>query len=168
MSNDQYAEISDLYKGANMNNEVIAKLRQLVDEKIAEERNSAALTGADYGGGTTYAETETIDGIQYVLTAYDFIDNGNGQLMMVMDKPEGIADDDNAKLIHNPQGETRLIRGSAQIVRMPVIPQEVREMLGKLKEILVTEMDGNDIDDTYMAKVEVINKPLPIPREVDY
>ena len=137
-----------------MYKEVIAKLKQLVDEKIAEERNSAAPAATDYGSGTTHAETETIDGIQYVLTAYDFIDNGNGQLMIVMDKPEGIADDENAKLIHNPQGETRLIRGSAQIVRMPVIPPEVREMLGKLKEVLVTEMDGDDIDDTYMAKVE--------------
>ena len=31
--------------------------------------------------------------IEYIHVAYDFIDNGSGELMLIMDKSEGEADD---------------------------------------------------------------------------
>ena len=104
--------------------------------------------------------------IKYVEVSYDFIDNGAGELMMVMDKPEGMADDDNAKVVYDGDAQAMLVRNAGQIVRMPVLVTEIRNMLkdGR-KMILVTEMDGDDIDDVYEAQVEVLNAPLPIPAE---
>jgi hypothetical protein len=104
--------------------------------------------------------------VDYV--SYDFMDNGNGDLLMAMDKPEGTADDEAAKFVYDGAKEAMLIRNSEQIIHLPLIDEAMRPTLEKIDTILVVEMDGNDIDDSYMAKVEIINKPLPIPRDVDY
>ena len=104
--------------------------------------------------------------VDYV--SYDFMDNGNGDLLMAMDKPEGTADDEAARFVYDGAKEAMLIRNSEQIIHLPLIDEAMRPTLEKIDTILVVEMDGNDIDDSYMAKVEIINKPLPIPRDVDY
>ena len=104
--------------------------------------------------------------VDYV--SYDFMDNGNGDLLMAMDKPEGTADDENAKFVYDGAKEAMLIRNSEQIIHLPLIDEAMRSTLEKIDTILIVEMDGNDIDDSYTAKVEIINKPLPIPRDVDY
>jgi len=102
----------------------------------------------------------------YVHTAYDWINNGAGELMLVMDKTGGIADDDNAKILFDGFQEAMLVRSDSQIVHLPIVAEAVREMLEKLEKILVTEMDGEDIDDVYEAQVVVLNSPLPIPGSV--
>jgi hypothetical protein len=96
----------------------------------------------------------------FVDTSYDFIDNGSGELMMVMDMPENSvldADDDNAKVIFNGTNIGMLIRNAHEHIRMPVIPKAVGELLLKLHEqsqiMLVTEMDGEDIHDVYEATI---------------
>ncbi|MDR0502061.1 MAG: hypothetical protein LBH16_01940 [Treponema sp.] len=102
----------------------------------------------------------------YVHTAYDWIDNGAGELMLVMDKTAGMADDDNARILYDGFHEAMLIKNGSQIVHLPLVAEAVREMLEKLEKILVTEMDGEDIDDVYEAQVVVLNSPLPIPGAV--
>jgi len=102
----------------------------------------------------------------YAHTAYDWIDNGAGELMLVMDKVDGIADDDNAKIIFDGFHEAMLIRNDNQIIHLPIVVEAVRDMLNKLDKILVTEMDGDDIDDVYEAAIDVLDSPLPIPGEI--
>ena len=104
--------------------------------------------------------------VDYV--SYDFMDNGNGDLLMAMDKPEGTADDENAKFVYDGAKEAMLVRNSEQIIHLPLIDEAMRPTLEKIDTILVVEMDGDEVDDSYTAKVEIINKPLPIPRDVDY
>jgi hypothetical protein len=103
---------------------------------------------------------------KYLHTSYDFIDNGNGELMMVMDAPEGDADDENAKFIYDGFSEAMLVRNGEQIVHLPIITEPVRDMLDELESILITEMDGEEIYDVYEAKIEIINDSLPIPESV--
>jgi len=102
----------------------------------------------------------------YLHTAYDWIENGAEELMLVMDAVEGTADDDNAKIIFDGFHEAMLIRSGNQIIHLPIVAEAVREMLKDIEKILVTEMDGDDIDDVYEAEVEIINAPLPIPKNV--
>jgi hypothetical protein len=61
--------------------------------------------------------------------SYDFIDNGAGELMMVMDAPEGVADDENAMFVYDGAAQAMLVRNDGQIVRLPVLPTEIRDML---------------------------------------
>jgi hypothetical protein len=108
----------------------------------------------------------TPNAVEYLHVAYDFIDNGAGELMMVMDKCEGEADDENAKLIYDGFAEAMLVRSSGQIVHLPILVEAVRNMLEEIKVVLVTEMDGDNIDDVYEAPIEILNKDLPIPQAV--
>jgi hypothetical protein len=111
-------------------------------------------------------EGKTMANIQYVDVSYDFIDNGAGELMMVMDKAEGTADDEKALIIYDGEAQAMLIRNCSQIVRIPLLTTEVRAMLKDGRKILlVTEMDGEDIDNVYEVQLEVLNAPLPIPTE---
>jgi hypothetical protein len=109
--------------------------------------------------------------IEYIHTAYDFIDNGSGELMLIIGMAEGEADDENARFVYDGFAEGMLVRNSGQIVHLPIIVEGVRGMLGEIKILLVTEMDGDDIYDVYEAPIEILNndglsKPLPIPQEV--
>jgi hypothetical protein len=107
-----------------------------------------------------------INNIHYAHTSYDFIDNGNGELMMVMDTVEGDADDENAKLIYDGFSEAMLIRNNGQIVHLPIIVEAMIDMLDELETLLITEMDGEEIADVYEAPIEIINDSLPLPKEV--
>ena len=104
--------------------------------------------------------------VEYLHVAYDFIDNGAGELMLIIDKSEGEADDENAKFVYDGFAEAMVVRNSGQIVHLPIVVQAVRDMLEEIKMILVTEMDGDDIYDVYEAQVEIINDSLPIPKAV--
>ena len=98
--------------------------------------------------------------IKYINVSYDFIDNGEGELMMVMDAPEDVADDDNAKFLFDGVSKAMLVRQSNQILNVSIVREDVRDLLNSIKIILVTEMDGDNIDDVYEAQVEIVN-PLP-------
>jgi len=109
--------------------------------------------------------------IEYIHVVYDFIDNGSGELMLVMDKCEGEADDENARFVYDGFAEAMVVRNSGQIVHLPIVVQAVRDMLEEIKILLITEMDGDDIADVYEAPVEILNKSglfksLPIPKSV--
>jgi len=121
---------------------------------------------------------------QYVLTAYDFIDNGAGDLMLIMEPPEGHSDDDDAKFIFDGNSEGMLVRNSGQTVYLPVLPEAICKMLQKLEFILVAEKEAYDINivvnsikqrkmpedyfsDIYPVDIEIINRHLPIPQQ-DY
>jgi len=104
--------------------------------------------------------------VDYV--SYDFMDNGNGELLMVMDKPEGTADDEAARFVYDGAIQAMLVRNSEQIIHLPLLEEDMRPTLEKMDTILVVEMDDKEVADSYKAKVEIINKPLPIPRDVDY
>jgi len=93
--------------------------------------------------------------------SYEFIDNGKDELMLVFAKPDDEdADDDNAKLIYDGISKAILIRNENQIINIPDIPVTAREMLKRLDIILVTEMDGEDINDVYEAKIQLGGPPL--------
>jgi hypothetical protein len=104
--------------------------------------------------------------IEYLHVTYDFIDNESGELMLVMNKCEGEADDENARFVYDGFAEAMVVRNSGQIVHLPIVVQAVRDMLEEIKILLITEMDGDDIDDVYEAPVEILNKELPIPQAV--
>ena len=107
--------------------------------------------------------------IEYLHVAYDFIDNGAGEMMLIMDKCEGEADGENARFVYDGFAEAMLVRNSGQIVHLPILVKPVRDMLEEIKMVLVTEMDDDDIDDVYEAPIEILNNPLPIPKKVyDY
>ena len=103
--------------------------------------------------------------IKYVHVSYDFIDHEN-ELMLVMEKSKGEADEENARFVYDGFAEAMLVRNSGQIVHFPVIVQVVGDLLKKIKIILVTEMNGDDIHDVYEAPVEVLNDSLPVPKSV--
>jgi len=84
---------------------------------------------------------------------YDFIDNGNGELMLIMNAVEGNVDDENARFVYDEHYEAKLYRDSERIIRISV-PEPCRELLSKIEKLLVTEMDGDDIADVYEASVE--------------
>ena len=109
---------------------------------------------------------EDYDEDEYVHISYDYIDNGAGELMIVMDQPKGAADDENAKVIFDGFHEAMLLRNHNQVVHLPIVPEAVREMLNSLEKILVTEMDDRDIADVYEAEVVIINRSLPIQGSV--
>jgi len=91
-----------------------------------------------------------------ISVSYDFIDNDKDELMLVMEKPDNdAADDENAKFIYDGITKAKLVRNENLIINIPVISEPVREMLKRIDSILVTEMDGEDIDDVYEAKIEL-------------
>ena len=116
----------------------------------------------------------------YLLGIYDWIDNGAGELMLVLTAPAGAPDEENAQFVYDGCAEAMLVRNRGQIIYLPDVCQAVRNMLDKIKIITVAEMSDENrsimvrdlktkdvkIDDCYTAPVEVLKKPLPIPREV--
>ena len=104
--------------------------------------------------------------VEYLHVAYDFIDNGAGELMMIIGMSEGEADEENAKFVYDGFAEAMLVRNSGQIVHLPIVVEAIRNMLEEVKVVLVTEMDGDDIYDVYEAPIEILNKDLPIPKVV--
>jgi hypothetical protein len=107
--------------------------------------------------------------VQYLNVMYDFIDDGKGDLMIVMDAPEGTADDENAKIVYDDGAkQATLIRNSNQVIRMPFLVEKVRAMLTDGREkILVTEMNGEEIADVYEARLEILNGQLPIANNME-
>ena len=112
---------------------------------------------------------------QYLKVMYDFVDDGKGELMLIIEAPEkGRADDDNAKLVYDSgANEALLFRNSEQIIQLPVVSNEAHEMLLDGRSIiLVTEMNGDDISDVYEAKIEfskisAMNKKIEIENFYD-
>jgi hypothetical protein len=119
---------------------------------------------------------------EYLLGIYDWIDNGAGELMLALTAPAGMPDEESAQFVYDGFAEAMLVRNRRQIIYLPDVCQAVRNMLDKIKIITVAEMSdenrrivarnwksiGKDakLDDCYTAPVEVLKKPLPIPREV--
>jgi hypothetical protein len=94
---------------------------------------------------------------KYLHTSYDFIDNGAGELMLVMDAPPGDVDEINARFIYNKAAnEGLLVRAKDQIMHLSIVPDAVAKMLlNGLKKVLVTEMYGKDIiDDLQITRKE--------------
>jgi len=94
---------------------------------------------------------------QYIKVMYDFVDDGKGDLMLIIEAPEkGRADDNNAKLVYDSgASEALLYRNNEQIIQLPIVSDEAHKMLSDGRKILlVTEMNGDDISDVYEAKIE--------------
>ena len=94
---------------------------------------------------------------QYLKVMYDFVNDGKGDLMLIIEAPEkGRADDNNAKLVYDSgASEALLFRNSEQIIQLPVVSDTAHKMLLDGRTILlVTEMNGEDINDVYEAKLE--------------
>jgi hypothetical protein len=95
-----------------------------------------------------------------IRVSYEFVENNKNELILVMVKPDDeAADDENAKLIYDGISKAILVRNENQIIDIPVIPITVRKMFKILDFILVTEMDGEDIDDVYEAKIQLGGLP---------
>ncbi|MDR2933490.1 MAG: hypothetical protein LBV27_10345 [Oscillospiraceae bacterium] len=101
-------------------------------------------------------------GKQILRVSYDFIDNGDGELMLVMDAPEGSPDDETAKFVYDGFTEAMLVRNDSQIIHLPVISEPIRDMLSGLETVMVSEMNGEEISDVYEAQIEIQDGALPI------
>jgi hypothetical protein len=110
--------------------------------------------------------------MEYYYVAYDFIDNGNGELAMIMDPPPGDTLDEYAisdsaapyaRFIYDGDSNAILVRTEEQVVLVPIGAEKVRGLLEKIKTVLIEEMDGNKISNEYDAPVEIWNRPLPGP-----
>ena len=124
---------------------------------------------ADYNSSAAPAQPQRqAQLVNYIHVSYDWVDNGAGELMLAMDAPEGTADDDNARLVYNKfTKEGLLFRQGSQVVHLPIVVDAVAKMLtGGLTQVLVTEMLGDDIDDTYYAQVEITNENKRLPQYV--
>jgi len=93
---------------------------------------------------------------QYLKVMYDFVNDEKGNLLLIIEAPSGRADDNNAKLVYDKEAyEALLYRNSEQIIQLPIVSDEAHEMLLDGRSIiLVTEMNGEDINDVYEAKLE--------------
>jgi hypothetical protein len=146
-----------------------------VQQTAAPAARSAPDPFAITGGNVTKPKEA-----EYLLGIYDWIDNGAGELMLVLTAPAGTADEENAQFVYDGFAEAMLVRNRGQIIYLPDVCQAVRNMLDKIKIITVAEMSDENrrimvrdlkskdvkIDDCYTAPVEVLKKPLPIAREV--
>ena len=109
---------------------------------------------------------------KYVLGMYDWIDNlngtwkgnrGKGYLIIAMDKTDGDPDIKNAKFIFDGFSEGMLIRNNKQVVYMPVMDNYIKNILLRVKEVFIAEMDNKNNIKEYTVKIDVINNSLPIP-----
>ena len=99
--------------------------------------------------------------INYPQSAYDFVTNEEGELMLIIDAPEGDADEDSVKFIYDGGHKGTLVRNSEQIIEIPFVADIYCEMLLDIETILVTEMDGEEIFDVYEASIEILNDKKP-------
>jgi tetratricopeptide (TPR) repeat protein len=79
---------------------------------------------------------------EYVEVSYDFIDNGAGEIMMVMQKPSGEAEEQNARIVTGATGKLALIRNSKQHVSMPYIPPSISKLMEKCNSIFICEVNN--------------------------
>ena len=87
---------------------------------------------------------------------YEFIDDGKGDLMLVIEAPDSdfTDDEEDIKFIFDGNSSGRLVRKADQIINIPVINEPYLSMLNDRELLLVTEMDGEDIHDVYEAAIE--------------
>lgn len=97
---------------------------------------------------------------------YDFIDNGAGDVMMVLQKAQNNAE--NPVFYFDGNSGAMLMRRPDQFIALPYISGETGKMLQKLEKILVAEMDSDDeISLVYPAPVSVTEEgKLPYPPEL--
>jgi len=109
---------------------------------------------------------------KYVLGMYDWIDNlngtwkgnrGKGYLIIAMEKTDGNPDIKNAKFIFDGFSEGMLVRNNMQVVYMPVMDNYIKNILLRVKEVFIAEMDNKNNIKEYTVKIDVINNSLPIP-----
>lgn len=97
---------------------------------------------------------------------YDFIDNGAGDIMMVLERAENNAE--NPVFYFDGKSGAMLMRRPDQFVALPYIPAEVAKILQNLEKVLIAEMDSEDeISLVYPASVSMTPEgKLPYPPEL--
>lgn len=97
---------------------------------------------------------------------YDFIDNGAGDLMMVLEKAENNAE--SPAFYFDGKSGAMLHRRPDQFIALPYISAEVGKMLKTAEKVLVAEMDSEDeISLVYPAPVSLTDEgKLPYPPEL--
>ncbi|MCL2211750.1 MAG: hypothetical protein FWB95_07500 [Treponema sp.] len=117
---------------------------------------------------------------QFLAVRHDYIDNGAGDFMLIIDPPAGDAQDEDVRFIFDGVSDAMLIRNCDQIIYLPCLNEAIIKILINCKEVLVAEMEKYDIEkisdsmkqkimpdfsDHYLAEVIITNSPLEIPRE---
>ncbi|MCL2184456.1 MAG: hypothetical protein FWB86_01185 [Treponema sp.] len=120
---------------------------------------------------------------QYFAVRHDYIDNGAGDLMVLVEPPAGEAQDDDVRFIFDGIADAMLIRNNDQIIYLPCLNEAVIKIIRNCKDILVAEMQDYDLQiisdsikkktmpdfsDYYTAQVIITNNPLEIPKEKLY
>lgn len=97
---------------------------------------------------------------------YDFIDNGNGDVMMLI---QAVPDSPDAPVFYFDGLNAALFkRKDDQIAPIAYIPAKVRKLLTQIEQILVVEMnDDEEFGEVYKAPVIIPeNGILPYPQEM--
>ena len=159
--------------------------RRAQEEAAAAEARRKAEAEAAAAEAKRRAEAE-MNSKTYLHVNYDWIDNGVGELMLVMEAPQGDADEFSAEFIYNGTNEAMLKRNSQQIIHLPFVVESLHSMLRSIKKVLVMEMKENDrkeymdrvrkdgkagmanpkFSDAYDAEIKILNGPLPLPKWV--
>lgn len=97
---------------------------------------------------------------------YDFIDNGAGDLMMVIETAE--KSPEKGVFYFDGIFQALFKRREDQLVALPHVTAPVRELLSSIEKIIIAEMDDDDeITEVYEVPVVIPeNGVLPYPQEI--
>lgn len=97
---------------------------------------------------------------------YDFIDNGAGDLMLVVESLDGAPQ--KPAVYFDGFFQALFKRRDDQLIPLPHVTKPVREMMSSYERILITEMDDDDeITEVYEAPIIIPeNGVLPYPKEL--
>jgi len=90
--------------------------------------------------------------MEYINAPYDFIEDGNGELMLELRAFDGNADEDNAGFIFDGVLSAILVRDGDHIISIPRIPEPYRALLKPTGIIIVSEMEGDDFSNVFEAR----------------
>jgi len=147
-------------------------LRQLNINYTPQKRSAPSNATSFFGGSQP--------SYQYGAINHHFVDNGAGDIMLVMEAPAGSPQEAIAKFIYDGSSDVMLIRNNIQVIYLPSVPENFSRLIRSCKVVLVGEKQGYDIQiildsirqqkfpqnyfsAIYNAQIDVINRSLPIP-----
>ncbi|MCL2187014.1 MAG: hypothetical protein FWB86_14375 [Treponema sp.] len=174
--NNSNQAVADWKLASDYGNEEALKALRVSGINYTPQKRTANKTSPS-GGSSMFPPS-----YQYVAISHDYINNGAGGVMLLMEPPAGRPQETAARFIFDGTSDGLLIRNNNQAVYLPNIPEAVRKLIRGCNTINVAEkknyfsdtqaiskgkMPVSYFSDYYQVKVENTNSPLPISKK-DY